>query len=191
MAFKGFIYDVLIMKSTLTAGNTLKFLIRMEFFLILSQLHTCLIRTSTFHCWTVAAISAFGCSWMFLPEKLQPLGLSHSKQGAHDLAVHSIAYFTWQYGVMFPSVFILSALYLFVSRVGCVLGLAPIPPLAWRRCPYLQRSPKMWISSYHYSSLGTWTMKCTNVHSEKKNTKRSSNTILRLVFFFRNGRYIA
>ena len=28
-----------------------------------------------------------------------------------------------------------------------------------------------------------------NVRSEKKNTKRSSNTLLRLVFFFRNGRY--
>ena len=37
---------------------------------------------------------------------------------------------------------------LFVSSVGWVLGLAPVPPFAWRTCPYLQRSsPKLWIPS--------------------------------------------
>ena len=26
-----------------------------------------------------------------------------------------------------------------------ILGLAPVPPFAWQRCPYFQRSPKSWI----------------------------------------------
>ena len=36
---------------------------------------------------------------------------------------------------------------MFVSRVGWVPGLALVPPFAWQTCPYLQRSPKLWIPS--------------------------------------------
>ena len=31
--------------------------------------------------------------------------------------------------------------------MGWVPGLARVPPFAWRTCPYLQRSPKLWIPS--------------------------------------------
>ena len=36
---------------------------------------------------------------------------------------------------------------MFVSRVGWLPGLALVPAFAWQMCPYLQRSPKLWIPS--------------------------------------------